>query len=31
MAKCESCGNDYDKTFQVVAEGKQRPEYLYEQ
>lgn len=22
MAKCEACGNDYDKSFQVVARGK---------
>jgi len=21
MAKCDACGNDYDKTFQVVANG----------
>ena len=21
MAKCDTCGNDYDKTFQVVASG----------
>ena len=22
MPKCDACGNDYDKTFQVVARGK---------
>jgi hypothetical protein len=22
MPKCETCGNDYDKAFQVVKEGK---------
>jgi hypothetical protein len=22
MAKCEVCGNDYDKSFQVVMNGK---------
>jgi hypothetical protein len=22
MAICETCGNDYDKTFQVVQSGK---------
>jgi len=22
MAKCDSCGNDYDKSFQVTAKGK---------
>jgi hypothetical protein len=22
MAKCDTCGNDYDKTFQVVRNGK---------
>jgi hypothetical protein len=22
MARCECCGNDYDKTFQVTQEGK---------
>jgi hypothetical protein len=22
MAKCETCGNDYDKAFQVMKEGK---------
>ena len=22
MPKCETCGNDYDKSFQVVLEGK---------
>ena len=22
MAQCETCGNDYDKAFQVVAAGK---------
>jgi rRNA maturation protein Nop10 len=22
MAKCDACGNDYDKSFQVVAQGK---------
>lgn len=22
MANCESCGNDYDKSFQVVMAGK---------
>ncbi|NIR46750.1 MAG: hypothetical protein GWN99_20285 [Gemmatimonadetes bacterium] len=22
MAKCETCGNDYDKTFTVTKEGK---------
>ena len=22
MAKCEACGNDYDKSFQVVMQGK---------
>ena len=22
MAKCNACGNDYDKSFQVVAQGK---------
>ena len=22
MAKCEVCGNDYDKAFEVVAAGK---------
>ena len=22
MAKCDACGNDYDKSFQVVARGK---------
>jgi len=24
MAQCEVCGNDYDKSFQVVMSGKQR-------
>ncbi len=23
MAQCEVCGNDYDKTFQVMRDGKQ--------
>ena len=23
MAKCEVCGNEYDKTFQVVMNGEQ--------
>ena len=22
MAKCDACRNDYDKSFQVVAQGK---------
>ena len=22
MAKCDACGNDYDKSFQVVAQGE---------
>ena len=22
MAKCDACGNDYDKSFQVVTQGK---------
>jgi hypothetical protein len=22
MSRCDACGNDYDKAFQVVAEGK---------
>ena len=22
MAKCEACGNEYDKSFEVVAQGK---------
>lgn len=22
MAKCETCGNDYDKTFQVIVQGQ---------
>jgi hypothetical protein len=22
MAKCDACGNDYDKAFQVIAKGK---------
>ncbi len=22
MAKCEQCGNDYDKAFQVLKEGR---------
>jgi hypothetical protein len=22
MAKCEHCGNDYDKTFEIKREGK---------
>jgi hypothetical protein len=22
MAKCDSCGNDYDKSFQVMAQGR---------
>lgn len=22
MAKCDTCGNNYDKAFQVVADGK---------
>ena len=22
MAKCELCGNDYDKTFEIIADGK---------
>lgn len=22
MTKCDACGNDYDKSFQVVAQGK---------
>ena len=22
MARCDSCGNDYDKTFQVQSNGK---------
>jgi len=22
MPKCDACGNDYDKSFQVVAQGK---------
>jgi hypothetical protein len=22
MAKCETCGNDYDKSFEVVMEGR---------
>jgi hypothetical protein len=24
MAQCEVCGNDYDKTFQIVMSGKGR-------
>jgi hypothetical protein len=24
MAKCEVCGNDYDKAFQVTRDGKTR-------
>jgi hypothetical protein len=24
MAQCEVCGNDYDKSFKVVMNGKQR-------
>ena len=23
MARCESCGNDYDKTFTIRADGKE--------
>jgi hypothetical protein len=23
MAKCETCGNDYDKSFTVIKEGKE--------
>lgn len=22
MARCETCGNDYDKAFQVILEGR---------
>jgi hypothetical protein len=22
MAKCDACGNDYDKSFQIMAQGK---------
>jgi hypothetical protein len=22
MARCEVCGNDYDKTFEVIADGE---------
>ncbi len=22
MARCETCGNDYDKTFEVVKDGR---------
>jgi len=22
MARCETCGNDYDKTFQVIKDGR---------
>ena len=22
MAKCDACGNDYDKSFQILAQGK---------
>jgi hypothetical protein len=22
MAKCELCGNDYDKTFEIIQDGK---------
>ena len=22
MAKCDTCGNDYDKAFQLIAKGK---------
>jgi len=22
MARCETCGNDYDKTFQIVINGQ---------
>jgi nitrite reductase/ring-hydroxylating ferredoxin subunit len=22
MARCESCGNDYDKSFQIILDGK---------
>lgn len=22
MAKCETCGNDYDKTFEIIKDGK---------
>lgn len=22
MARCESCGNEYDKSFQVILDGK---------
>jgi hypothetical protein len=22
MARCETCGNDYDKTFEVIKEGE---------
>ena len=21
MARCDQCGNDYDKTFQVISDG----------
>ena len=24
MAQCEVCGNDYDKSFQIVANGQRR-------
>ena len=27
MPKCEVCGNDYDKAFQVIQEGETRPRY----
>ena len=23
MAKCDACGNDYDKSFQITMQGKQ--------
>ena len=25
MAKCETCGNDYDKAFQVTKDGQVHP------
>ena len=24
MAKCDVCGNDYDKSFQIISAGKTR-------
>ena len=30
MARCETCGNDYDKAFQVILNGSTHTYYSFE-